>query len=157
MSLCLCLTLNIALKQCFTFFFPKTLEMTSRLFLKVGKLLKLSKIKFGKKSLTFFICQTKYFWQSLLCFSQKRRKWPLDALEPLKNFKIKNSEKHFVWQMTKFNFVCFVFPNNCSVNVLRAFQVSKDHFQCFWENKVKQSKICPFRRKQRQREIPKWD
>ena len=59
--------------------------------------------------------------------------------------------------MTKFNFVYFVFPNYCFLKVLRAFQVSRGHFQCFWENKVKQSKLCPLFRKQRQSDIPNYD
>ena len=36
---------------------------------------------------------------------------------------------------------------------LRAFQVSRDHFQCFWKNKVKHSKTL-FKVKQRQSDIP---
>ncbi len=42
--------------------------------------------------------------------------------------------------MTKFN---FVFQNYCLLKVLRSFQVSRSHFQWFWENKVQQSKLCP--------------
>ena len=34
----------------------------------------------------------------------------------------------------------FVFPNYCFLKVLRAFRVSRGHFQCFRENKIKQSK-----------------
>ena len=40
------------------------------------------------------------------------------------------------------------------LKVLRAFQVSRDHFQCFWENKAK---LCPLFNKQRQSDISKND
>ena len=43
------------------------------------------------------------------------------------------------------------------LKVLRAFQVSRDHFQCFWENKVKQRKLSPLFSKQRQSDIPRYD
>jgi hypothetical protein len=59
--------------------------------------------------------------------------------------------------MTKFNFVSFVFPSNDFLKVLRAFQVFGGHFQCLWENKVKQSKLCPLFRKQRQSDTPIFD
>ena len=50
----------------------------------------------------------------------------------------------------------FVFPNYCILKVFRAFQVSRGHFQCFWENKVKLCFKALFKVKQRQSDIPIW-
>ena len=70
--------------------------------------------------------------------------------------KVQLCQKHFVWQMTKFNFFYFVFPNYCFLKVLRAFQVSRGHLQWLWENKVKLCFKALFKAKQRQSDIPNF-
>ena len=65
--------------------------------------------------------------------------------------------KGFVQQITKFNFVICqtkYFSESLFLKVLKAFQMFRGYFQCFWENKVKQSKLYPLFSKQRQSEIP---
>jgi hypothetical protein len=51
----------------------------------------------------------------------------------------------------------FVFPNNCFLKVLRAFQVTRGHFNYFWEKMSNKVKLCfkaLFKVKQGQSNIP---